>query len=312
MAMLTTLSRFAVETALHEYVRSAAMPCPYARLVTRYLHLAVAVEGWEVEPALDRTLSDFYADSGQSILCILPQEQPQNYRAARAQAYHLRRQMHQLHLHVTGASAGKAEEVAARLHRRYQEWCDDLDSFLGPRVLVGPVDVMTTAFNPAYPTEHPRYAPHACMIVIRTRDLRAIHDRRPDLSRAIAVRSKCKLLRSLLQDVTGIAVEAMCEEYDHWLQILNFYRDFVTTHFTAGYRIDPRTLPQLHQTRRRCAEAMASDRFVASLVAFRAMAVKNPDVPILARILERNPNTTVFDIARIVFGDVSGMHVPYP
>jgi len=302
--------RSGIEAALDRYVRSAAMPCPYARSPTRYLHLDVELDGPEAGPVLHRALGGFYESRSCLVLCVVPTPQPEDHRAARAQAYHLRRQLHQLHLEVTGATAGRAEEVAARLRAQYQAWSDDLPSFLGPRVLVGSIDIMTTAFNPCYPIEHPRYTPYACLVVIRTEDLRAIHDKRPELSRTIAVHAKCKLLRSTLRDITGIDLGAMREEYPAWLRHLGFYRDFVTTHYTAGYRMDPQTLPRLQQIRQNCAEAMASDHFLASLVAFRAMVCSSPETPTLARILVQNPDVSVFDVARIVFGDVSGMYVP--
>jgi hypothetical protein len=302
--------RSGIEAALDRYVRSAAMPCPYARSPTRYLHLNVELDSPEARPVLHRALGGFYEHRSSLVLCVVPTPQPQDHRAARAQAYQLRRQLHQLHLEVTGATAGRAEEVAARLRAQYRAWSDDLPSFLGPRVLIGSIDIMTTAFNPCYPNEHPRYAPYACLVVIRTEDLRAIHDKRPELSRAIAVHAKCKLLRSTLRDTTGIELAAMREEYPAWLRLLGFYEDFVTTHYTAGYRMDPQTLPRLQQIRQNCAEAMASDHFLASLIAFRAMACSSPETPTLAQILAENPDVSVFDVAKIIFGDVSGMYVP--
>jgi hypothetical protein len=174
-------------------------------------------------------------------------------------------------------------------------------------VLVETMDVMTTAFNPGYPAGHPRHAPYACIVVIRTGDLQAIHEKRPELSRSIAIHGK--LLRSILRDTSGVELAAMRHEYPHWLRLLGFYREFVTTHYTAAYRMDPRTLPRMSQTRQECAEAMASDRFTASLIAFRAMACSSPDVPVLARVMAQNPDVSIFDVAKIVYGDVSGMYV---
>jgi hypothetical protein len=54
---------------------------------------------------------------------------------------------------------------------------------------------------------------------------------------------------------------------------------------------------------------MESERFKASLVAFRIIVGNIPNVPTLNRILAQNPELTVFDIAKVVYGDVSGMYV---
>lgn len=304
---MLTASRAAIEAALHDHVRSAAMPCPYARATTRYLHLD-EVAGAAARTALSGALRELAAAPGAPILCVVPREQPDTPRDARAQVYQLRCQLHLLDLESAGALSG---EVAGHLQARYAAWSDDAESFLGPRMRVAGADVMTTAFNPCYPAGHPRRAPYACLVVIRTADLKAVHDERPGVARAVAVHSKCLLLRSLLADASGIGVDEMRGEFPRWVRALDFYRPFVTTDYTAGRRMDPRTLPRLLEVRRRCAEAMESDRFRASLVAFRARVESDSGLPTLARILRQNPRTTVFDVAAVVYGDVAGMYVPH-
>jgi hypothetical protein len=186
----------------------------------------------------------------------------------------------------------------------------DWRSFLGPRVIVGDADIMMTAFNPLYDHQHPRHAPCAVIVIIRTRDLFTIHEKRPDLSFRIATAAKCRMVMSVLANREGLELRAMEREYTAWLDALSYYRDFVTTVFTDSYRMDPRTLPRLEERRKACQEAMESEQFKASLLAFRVIIDKTPGIPTLRRILRQNPDITVFDIAKIVYGDVSGMYVP--
>lgn len=101
----------------------------------------------------------------------------------------------------------------------------------------------------------------------------------------------------------------MRAEYTAWLSVLSYYQDFVTTTYTDSYRIDPRTLPRLRENRRLSIECIESERFQASLVAFRYIVSNAADLQCLGRILAQNPELTVFDIAKVVYGDVSGMYV---
>lgn len=292
------------------YVRSANMPCPYARLPVSYVHLDLDIGRHEARQALGRSLKAFYPDTAKSILCIVPAVQPSDHTGARSWAYKFRQQLVLLNLEFTDALPDHLDEWARNLSQQYESWARDAASFLGPRIIVESMDLMMTAFNPCYHRDHPRYAPYSCIVTIRTNDLRNIHDRHPKYSREIAVHSKAKVIFSQLRDPSGIQIDPLRAEYARWLEILNYYREFVTNQYTAGYRIDPHTMPRLHETRRLCAEAMATDRFASSLAAFRAIACADSNVPMLKRILEQNPHLSVFDIAKVIFGDVSGMYVP--
>lgn len=298
-----------IEAELQSYVQSAAMPCPYARLPTSYVHLDEDVETSGSRQRLTNALGAFWSDESQSVLSIIPRDQPSNHLEARKQAYWLRYHWHSLHFEEQGLLEEDGEGMDARLKIQYSNWFSDTPSFLGPRVMVGKADIMMTAFNPLYDREHSRYAPHTVFPVIRSKDLLAIHETRPEVSLRIAAHAKCKIILSMLRRRDGIEIEEMRKEYVHWLEALSYYRDFVTTTYTDGYRMDPRTLPRLRENRRISSECMESGRFKASLVAFRIIVSDMPGVPSLRRILTQNPEVTVFDIARVVYGDVAGMYV---
>jgi hypothetical protein len=302
------MSRAEVEAQLQSYVQSIAMPCPYARLPTSYVYLDEDVETKGTRGTLKKALAEFWPDESRSILSIIPRDEPPNHLDARKQAYWLRYHWHYLHIEEK-RPIRDAEGVDARLKMQYSSWTSDTLSFLGPRVIIGEADIMMTAFNPLYDERHPRYAPHTVFPVIRSRDLLAIHERKPDLSYKIATHAKCKIILSMLKDRAGIELDEMRKEYALWLDALSYYHDFVTTTYTDSYRIDPRTLARLDETRRICKECMESERFKASLVAFRIIVGNIPNVPTLNRILAQNPELTVFDIAKVVYGDVSGMYV---
>jgi hypothetical protein len=301
------VSRPRIEAELQRYVQSAAMPCPYARLPTSYLHLDGDVDTEETRKRLKRALDEFWPDTGRSILAIVPPSQPSNHLEAREKAYWLRYQWH--YLQIENEQSMNAE-IAAKLRAHYMRLISDTVGFLGPRVMIGEVDIMMTAFNPLYDEEHPRYAPHTVFPVIRSKDLLAIHEKAPNLSFQIATHAKCKIILSMLGNRDGLDLAAMRKEFRKWLEILSYYQHFVTTIYTDSYRIDPRTLPHLRDNRRKTKECMESGRFQASLVAFRVVVDNDSDVPSLRRILAQNPDVTVFDIAKVVYGDVAGMYVP--
>jgi hypothetical protein len=303
------MKRSEIEAELQNYVQSAAMPCPYARLPTSYLHLDEGVETKRTRETLQKALGEFWPDERIRILAIVPRHQPPNHFEARKQAYWLRYHWHYLHLEQQGRIEGEGRGVDSRLKELYSDWMSDTYSFVGPRVLIGNADIMMTALNPLYDAEHPRYAPHTVFPVIRSKDLLAIHENHPDVSFQISAHAKCKMVLSMLSNRHGIEIAEMRGEYDEWLDALSYYRDFVTTIYTDSYRIDPRTLPRLSENRRRIRESMESEHFQASLVAFRIIVSENPKVPSLRRILAQNPDMTVFDIARVVYGDVAGMYV---
>jgi hypothetical protein len=302
-----------IEDDLKAYYQSAAMPCPYARLPTAYLHLHEDAASEATRQALRTALAQFWADERISILSIVPRGPYRDHAHARAQAYWLRYQWHWLHLEMVGEAQGlvrsRVEAAAIDLRDQYASWISDPLSFLGPRIRVGAADIMMTAFNPLYPASHARYAPHAVLPVIRSRDLRAVHESKPEVSTRIATHAKCKILYSMLADREGIGIEAMRAEFPEWLDAVSFYRDFVASLYTDSYRIDPRTLPRLAENRRRSAECMQSGQFRASLLAFRLLIRDNPRVPTLQRMLAQNPALTVFDVARVIFGDMAGMYV---
>ena len=305
---MDTQTRPAVEAALQHYVRSADMPCPYARLPTTYLYLSSGASSAEVRSGLGSALDAFWPDEGRSILTVIPFPQPEDHVEARRQAYWLRYHLHYLHLfRASGSDA--AADVDERLRGQYLAWMSDAESFLGPRVAVGSADIMMTAFNPLYDNQHPRYAPLAVYPIIRSRDLLAVHKDKPELSMRIAVRAKCKMILSMLQNRRGLVLRELGLEYPRWLDALGFYRKFITTVYTDSRRIDPRTDAQLGKNRQIVKECMESGRFQASLTAFRIMICNNPRVPVLRRILVQNPAVSVFDIARVVYGDVAGLYV---
>lgn len=297
-----------IEATLQQYVQSAAMPCPYARLPTSYLHLDEGVGNSTVREELKRALAQFWLDEQKSILLIVPPEQPADHVEARREAYLLRYHWHYLHLEeVKGRS--EVERVDAQLRAQYSEWIADTPSFVGPRIIVGKADIMMTAFNHLYDKEHPRYAPRSIFAVIRAKDLLAIHEKKPGISLKIATTAKCKMILSSLSNHDGIKLDEMTREYPEWLNALSYYRDFVTTIYTDSYRMDPHTLAGLYENRRVSNECIQSGRFKCSLPAFRAIIGSNPKVPSLRRILAQNPHVTVFDVARVVYGDVAGMYV---
>lgn len=301
-----------IEDALATYVRSAAMPCPYARLATTFVHLQDSIQSTRTRQILRRALSEFWEDDAISILALVPRQQPADHAEARRQAYWIRYHWHHLHLQAEGQignGAGQDDHIEAQLRVQYAHWATDASSFLGPRVKVGKADIMMTAFNPLYDEEHPRYAPHAVFPVIRSSDLLTIHERKADLSFAIAVHAKCKILLSMLKCRDGIDVDQMRKEYPAWVDALSYYRDFITTVYTDAQRLDPRTLPQLSTNRAIVRQCLESSQFRGSLVAFRIILQSNRDIPLLNRILAQNPALTVFDVARIVYGDVAGMYV---
>jgi hypothetical protein len=302
------LSRSEIEAILQCYVQSAAMPCPYARLPTSYLHLDEGVENAAVREELKGALAQFWPDEQRSILLIIPPRQPANHIEARREAYLVRYHWHYLHLEeVKGRS--EVERVDAQLRAQYSEWIADTPSFVGPRIIVGKADIMMTAFNHLYDKEHPRYAPRSLFAVIRAQDLLTIHEKKPSISLKIATTAKCKMILSSLSNRDGIKLDEMRMEYTEWLNALSYYRDFVTTIYTDSYRMDPRTLPSLYKNRKISNECIESGRFKCSLTAFRAIIGSNPRVPSLRRILAQNPHVTVFDVARVVYGDVAGMYV---
>ncbi len=303
------MKRCETEAELQSYVQSAAMPCPYARLPTSYVHLDEEVETKEARESLKKALDEFWPDERKRILAIVPRWQPSNHFEARKQAYWLRYHWHYLHLEEHGRIEGRGRGVDPRLKVLYSDWMSDTLSFVGPRVLIGNADIMMTAFNPLYDAEHPRYAPHTVLPVIRSKDLLAIHEKHPDVSFEISARAKCKMVLSMLGNRHGIEIAEMLREYGEWLDALGYYRDLVTTLYTDSYRIDPRTLPRLSVNRKRMRECMESEEFRASLIAFRIIVSENPKVASLRRILSQNPDVTVFDIAKIVYGDVAGMYV---
>jgi hypothetical protein len=298
-----------LEARLQSFVQSTAMPCPYARLPTSYVHLDESVETKGTREALRKALDEFWPNERIRILAIIPQQQPLNHFEARKQAYWLRYHWHYLHLEEEGQIGGNGRDVDSRLKELYSNWISDTFSFVGPRVLIGSADIMMTAFNPLYDSEHPRYAPHTVFPVIRSKDLLAIHEKHPDVSFEISAHAKCKIILSMLGNRQGIELADMRREHEDWLDALSYYRDFVTTIYTDSYRMDPRTLPRLDENRRIVKECMESERFRASLVAFRIIVSDNAKVPSLSRILAQNPDVTVFDIARVLYGDVAGMYV---
>jgi hypothetical protein len=302
------LSRSEIEAILQCYVQSAAMPCPYARLPTSYLHLDEGVEDAAVRVELKKALAQFWPDENKSILLIVPRDQPANHVEARKEAYLLRYHLHYLHLEEVIGRSG-VESADAQLRAQYSEWIADTPSFVGPRIIVGRADIMMTSFNRLYDKGHPRYAPRSVFTVIRAKDLLAIHEKKPSISLKIAATAKCKMILSSLSNRDGIKLDEMTREYTEWLNALSYYRDFVTTIYTDSYRMDPRTLPNLYENRRVSNECMESGRFKCSLTAFRAIIASNPRVPSLKRILVQNPHVTVFDVAKVVYGDVAGVYV---
>lgn len=298
-----------VEAALQSYVQSAAMPCPYARLPTRYIYLLPGLDERREQTLLEGALDEFWSDAGYKILAVVPCEQPSDHFTARRQAYTVRLHWHRSHLQRCGGLDHAAAEVRSQLEELYSGWISDTLSFVGPRMVVGDADVMMTAFNPLYDPAHPRFAPYAVLVVIRSRDLRAVHEKSPSIALDIAAHSKCKMILSMLRDRSDIALADMRAEYEAWVEALSYYRDFIATAYTAAFRVDPTTVSTMARTRKMVVESMASERFRASLVAFRAMVNTNSDVPCLQRILAQNPDVSVFDIARVVYGDVAGMYV---
>lgn len=304
------MNRSEIEAELQDYVQSAVMPCPYAKLPTSYVHLDEDIETKGTRQKLKRALAEFWPDESKSILSIIPRSRPSNHFDARKQAYWLRCHWHFLHIEEEGLiRGGQGEDVDARLKAQYSNWMSDVASFVGPRVMVGKADIMMTAFNPLYDKMHPRYAPHTVFPVIRSRDLLTVHQKKPDIALKIATHAKCKIILSMLHNRDGIEIEDMRMEYSEWLNALSYYHNFVTTIYTDGYRIDPRTLPRLDENRKIIKECMESERFKGSLLAFRIIVGGDPNLPSLRRILAQNPEVTVFDIAKIVYGDVSGMYV---
>lgn len=297
------------EAELKAYVESAAMPCPYAKLSTSYLYLEDHVRASRTRETLRKALAEFWPDERARILAIVPRGRPKNHYVAREQAYWIRYQWHFLHLEAHAQFQNCDEPDEAKLGALYSSWISDAPSFVGPRIVVGGADIMMTAFNPLYDKEHPRYSPHAVLPVIRSKELQTIHRRSPKISFAISAHAKCKMILSRLGNRVGIEIADMLAEYPAWLDALSYYRDFVTTVYTDSYRVDPRTFSVLRENRKRAEHAMASERFKASLVAFRALAGGRLDTPSLRRILAQNPAVSVFDIAKIVFGDVAGMYV---
>jgi hypothetical protein len=307
--MRRVLNRAEIEANLQNYVQSAAMPCPYARLPTTYSYLDEDVEAPRSREQLQRVLSEFWPDESKKILAIIPRTHPSSHVEARKQAYWVRYHWHCLNIEQRGLSKTESELLDARLQVLYTNWMSDALSFVGPRVVIGEADIMMTAFNPLYDQEHSRYAPHTVLPVIRSKDLLAIHEKQPNVSFEIAAHAKCKIILSKLKNRDGVAIADMRGEYTRWLSALSYYHDFVTTTYTESYRMDPRTLPRLRDNRKLSIECMESERFKASLVAFRYIVTNTPDLQCLRRILAQNPEVTVFDIAKVVYGDVSGMYV---
>jgi len=303
------MNRPQIEAELQSYVKSAAMPCPYARLPTSYLYLDEDIEMQRTRQQLKNALSAFWPDESKSILSVIPATQPTDHPEARKQAYWLRYHLEYLHMEAKGLLKEELEGIDSRIKLKYSNWISDTLTFLGPRLIIGQVDIMMTALNPLYDKEHSRYAPHTVFPVIRSKDLLAIHDRKPDISFKIAAHAKSKIILSMIRNRDGIEIGEMQKEYTEWLNALSYYRNFVMTTYTESYRIDPRTLPHLRENREISRENMESGRFKASLVAFRVIVNNDPNVPTLKRILAQNPDVTVFDIAKVVYGDVSGMYV---
>jgi hypothetical protein len=291
------------------FVRSPAMPCPYARLHTTFLELREPADELGTREQLRTALQEFWSDGSVSVLAIMPRGTPDNHVAARTQAYWLRYHWHYLQLECKGRVSETQDEA---LQRNYRHWMSDVASFVGPRLRVGPADIMMTAFNPLYDCEHARYAPNVVLPVIRSRDLVNIHERQPDLSYRIAVQAKAKIVLSMLSSREGIRTSDIECEYPRWLMALTYYRDFITDVYTDSYRIEPRTLPRIAENRRMVKGALESTRFKASLRALAVMIRKNPDLPLLARILSENPAVSVFDIAKVIYGDTAGMYVMPP
>lgn len=303
------MNRSEIEAELQSYVQSAAMPCPYARLPTSYVYLDEDVETKGTREKLKKALCEFWPDESKSILSIIPANQPPNHPEARKQAYWLRYHWDYLRMEEEGLVQTDPEGIDGRIKMQYSNWISDALSFLGPRIIIGKADIMTTALNPLYDKEHARYAPHTVFPVIRTKDILAIHEKQPDISFKIAAHAKCKIILSMLGNRDGIELGEMREEYTEWLEALSYYHDFVMTTYTESYRMDPQTLPQLRKNREISKECMESGRFKTSLIGIRIIVNNNPKVPTLKRILAQNPDVTVFDIAKVVYGDVSGMYV---
>ncbi len=303
------MNRSEIEAELQSYVQSAAMPCPYARLPTSYVYLDEDVETKGTREKLKKALCEFWPDESKSILSIIPANQPPNHPEARKQVYWLRYHWDYLRMEEEGLVQTDPEGIDGRIKMQYSNWISDALSFLGPRIIIGKADIMTTALNPLYDKEHARYAPHTVFPVIRTKDILAIHEKQPDISFKIAAHAKCKIILSMLGNRDGIELGEMREEYTEWLEALSYYHDFVMTTYTESYRMDPQTLPQLRKNREISKECMESGRFKASLIGIRIIVNNNPKVPTLKRILAQNPDVTVFDIAKVVYGDVSGMYV---
>lgn len=298
-----------IESNLQTYIHSATMPCPYARLPILYTYLKSHIGNEGTRKQLSGALDRYWWDETKSIFAVIPLTEPSDHVEARTQAYWLRYHLHYLNIEATGRMNGNRAAVESRLQELYLNWISDVDSFIGPRVVVGDIDIMMTAFNPLYDPVHPRYAPHTFFSIIRSKDLLAVHEERPDIAYKIATHAKCKIVRSMLTNRFGIDLDAMRNEYDSWLEALGFYKDFITTAYTDSYRMDPRTQPRVEETRRFAQECMQSERFRASLAGFRAMILNSDSLPTLQRILAQNPEVSVFDIARVVYGDVSGMYV---
>lgn len=299
-----------IDAQIAEHVLSAAMPCPYARLPAEYVRLTADTDAEGARDQIAGALSMFWGDPRVSALVMLPPEQPGCHDEAREQAYLLRSRIQYLHLEARGAVGDDPAGVAARLDDQHRAWAADTPSFIGPRAVMGDLDIMVTAFNHHYPAGHPRWSPGAAFVVIRTRDLADSHEKRPDLAMEIAVHAKCKLLDSMLADRSTTTVDAMRAEYPTWVRALVVFRDFVTGPYTHAHRIDPQTLPGLGQARRAVHEAMSSPGFARALHAIRTGILASPDLPELARVLRANPRITTFDVAKVVYGDVAGMYVP--
>ncbi|MEK9159701.1 MAG: hypothetical protein AAB383_03140 [Patescibacteria group bacterium] len=300
-------SREQIESDLQVYVNSALMPCPFAKLPTAYVHLEDMPGTSRVQEQLKTALDTFYPYPSVSILALVPPSEPETHGKARRQAFLLLQDWMNLHAEAVFSDEAKRATAKRLVATRIQEMINDSELYIGPHFEVGDRHLIGTTFNPLYPPYHSRYAPHTVYTTIRMKDLSDISERKPELSKKISEHSKSKILFSMITNREGVTVDDILKEIELWNRHLFLYNRFVMELDVPSYRLDEETRPVMKEIRGIRKQALPT---VIGLAPKAKAHLKTcGQTPTLCKILDQNPELSLLEIARVVYGDTSGHYV---
>lgn len=114
----------------------------------------------------------------------------------------------------------------------------------------------------------------------------------------------------MVQNREGISLDDITKEIDEWNRHFFVYHQFVMGLDVPSFRLDEETSPIMMELRRRRKEILQVILTLAPQVKIHLKACRK--TPTLCRILEQNSDLNPLELARIVYGDTSGMYVNPP